>query len=111
MFSAPLRAQTNKAALSGQTEEALRFLKGYIQINTSNPPGNEEATALYLKSVLDAEGIPCEIFVSTPGRANLLARLKAEGHPTEPPLLLMHHMDVVPADPSEWREPPFAAVE
>jgi acetylornithine deacetylase/succinyl-diaminopimelate desuccinylase-like protein len=64
-----------------------------------------------LRKILEDEGIPAEIYVSTAGRASLLARLKATGPSPRPALLLLHHMDVVPADPSEWAVPPFSAEE
>jgi acetylornithine deacetylase/succinyl-diaminopimelate desuccinylase-like protein len=42
-----------------------------------------------------------------PGRAIVLARLKGAG--TAKPLLLLHHMDVVPTDPTRWQHDPFGA--
>ena len=38
-------------------EETARRLSEYIRINTSNPPGNELATARWLRGVLAKEGI------------------------------------------------------
>jgi acetylornithine deacetylase/succinyl-diaminopimelate desuccinylase-like protein len=38
-------------------------------------------------------------------RPNLIARLSGRG--AAPPLMLYGHVDVVPAEPSEWRKPPF----
>ena len=35
--------------------EALEVLRGYIQIDTSNPPGNEAPAARYLGRLLEAE--------------------------------------------------------
>jgi acetylornithine deacetylase/succinyl-diaminopimelate desuccinylase-like protein len=90
---------------------AVQYLKGYVRVDTSNPPGNEHAAARYLKDLLQNEGIAADILVSTPGRANLLARLPAAVPSPQPALLLLHHMDVVPADPAEWTVPPFEAVE
>ncbi|HOW27408.1 MAG TPA: M20/M25/M40 family metallo-hydrolase [Elusimicrobiota bacterium] len=91
-------------------QEMTDWLRGYVRIDTSNPPGNEEQSALYLKSILDKEGISCEIFVSTPGRANLLARIPAKSASPDPALLLLHHMDVVPAQKDQWKHDPFGAV-
>ncbi|HRY29439.1 MAG TPA: M20/M25/M40 family metallo-hydrolase [Elusimicrobiota bacterium] len=105
----PLWAQNRKAP-DPLTDETVAVLKGYVRIDTANPPGRELRAAEYLRGLLEREDIPSEIFVSSPGRANLLARLKAE-KPTQPPLLLIHHMDVVPADPAEWSIDPFAAKE
>ncbi|MCA9470107.1 MAG: M20/M25/M40 family metallo-hydrolase, partial [Nitrospira sp.] len=40
-----------------------------------------------------------------PGKINLAARLKGSGKAK--PIVLIHHMDVVPADTSRWRIDPF----
>lgn len=90
--------------------EAVALLKDYIRIDTTNPPGNELKSAQFLAELLKKEGIPAEIFVSTPGRANVLATLRA-ARPTQPPLLLLHHMDVVPAEAAAWEQPPFSGAE
>ncbi len=89
--------------------ETREHLKALIRIDTSNPPGNELEAARYLKGVLDKEKIPSVIRVSTGTRASLIARLKGTG--AKPPLILMCHTDVVPADPKEWATPPFEPVE
>ena len=62
-------------------EEATSLLSEYIKIDTSNPPGNEEAGAVFLKSIIEKENIPAQIYISAPGRANLVARLKSAGWP------------------------------
>ncbi|HEY6333601.1 MAG TPA: M20/M25/M40 family metallo-hydrolase [Blastocatellia bacterium] len=86
---------------------AVSLMQEYLRINTSNPPGNELAAAQFLKSVLDRYNIPNEIFEYTPGRANLIARIKGNG--SERPIILLNHMDVVTADAAAWRVDPFSA--
>lgn len=86
---------------------ARDYLTAMIRLDTTNPPGNETRMARYLKSVLDAEGIPCELTGSDPDRLNVVARLKGAG--SRRPLLLMAHTDVVPADPRQWTVPAFSA--
>lgn len=49
---------------------AARRLQAYVQIDTSNPPGNEKAGALFLKNFLDEAGIASEIYEARPGRAS-----------------------------------------
>jgi acetylornithine deacetylase/succinyl-diaminopimelate desuccinylase-like protein len=88
--------------------EAVDFLVQLTRINTSNPPGNETQAAQYIKSVLDKEGIPSEIFESAPGRGNIVARLKGSGKAR--PLLLMAHLDVVGVEREKWSVDPFAGV-
>jgi len=86
-------------------QDVTRHLQRLIQINTTNPPGNEIRVATYLRDVLREEGYEPLILESAPGRANLVARLKGTGE--KPPLLLMGHTDVVPAEPEHWTHPPF----
>jgi acetylornithine deacetylase/succinyl-diaminopimelate desuccinylase-like protein len=91
--------------------EAIVWLQDLIRINTSNPPGNEIVAAKYIADVLKREGIPSEIFESTPGRGFLVARLSATAMPDPSrALLLMAHLDVVGVDKSKWSVDPFAAV-
>jgi len=86
-------------------KETVRHLQEYIRINTANPPGNEVEGARFFKKILEAESIPCEIFEPSPGRGNLLATLKGNGK--RKPLLLLNHMDVVPAEREQWSFDPF----
>jgi len=85
---------------------AVERLRGYLRIDTSNPPGNEIRGALYLKDLLAREGVETELFEPEPGRASLCARLRGAG--SAPALVLHHHVDVVPAPPKGWTRPPFA---
>jgi acetylornithine deacetylase/succinyl-diaminopimelate desuccinylase-like protein len=89
-------------------DEAVKFLGELVKIDSSNPPGNETRAAQYIKSVLEAEGIPAQIHESAPGRGNLVARLKGNGK--RKPLLLMAHLDVVGVERDKWTVDPFAAV-
>lgn len=86
---------------------AQTYLRDLVRINTTNPPGNEKVAADYIAGVLRAEGIESKVLQSAPGRASVVARLKGDG--TLRPLLLLSHLDVVPADPAEWDQPPFEA--
>jgi acetylornithine deacetylase/succinyl-diaminopimelate desuccinylase-like protein len=89
-------------------EETLAILQGLVRIDTTNPPGNETKAAEYLKSILDKEGIPAEIFAKVPERGNLVARLKGSGR--KRPLLLMGHTDVVGVEREKWTVDPFEGV-
>src|SRR5207248_1556121 len=57
--------------------------------------------------LLHQNGIASEIIESAPGRASLYARLR--GRQPGEGLLLLNHIDVVPANAKEWSHPPFAA--
>jgi acetylornithine deacetylase/succinyl-diaminopimelate desuccinylase-like protein len=91
-------------------DETVHVLADYLKINTTNPPGNELQTALYLKRILEREGIESQILdtaeLKPAGRANLYARLKGNG--SRKAIALVHHMDVVPADPRYWTVQPFS---
>ena len=102
---APLHAQAsgNKDKLG---DEVVARTQEYIRINTTNPPGNESKTAEFFARIFGQEGIPFDTASSAPGRGNIWARLKGG---SEPALVLLHHMDVVPADPRYWDVDPFAA--
>ena len=107
----PLAAQRAAQAPNWDAlgDQAARMLADYIRINTTNPPGNELASARFLKSILDKEGIESQILDTTElgaGRANLYARLRGTGK--KKAVILLHHMDVVPATPSFWKTPPFS---
>jgi acetylornithine deacetylase/succinyl-diaminopimelate desuccinylase-like protein len=96
------------AALS---REALVWLAQLIQINTTNPPGNEQAAAKYVAGVLEKEGIKPEVLEVAPGRSAVVARLRnsAISDPSRA-LLLVAHMDVVGAERARWTVDPFGAV-
>lgn len=88
-------------------DETLRHFRNLIQINTTNPPGNEIAACQYLAEVFAQEKIPFQILESAPGRGNFIARLKGDG--SEKPLLLTSHLDVVSCEKDKWQEDPFGA--
>ena len=98
-------------SLSGVAEaqdEVVRLLSDYVAIDTSNPPGDTRKAADFLAGVLEREGIPVTRYESAPGKAIIYARLKATvSPPAGKAILLMHHMDVVPADRSQWKTNPF----
>jgi acetylornithine deacetylase/succinyl-diaminopimelate desuccinylase-like protein len=86
------------------TPEIAR-LQQYVRIDTSKD--NEIEGARFLAAILARDGIRAEIIESAPGRANLYARIK--GRSDGDALLLLNHIDVVPAPPAGWTQPPFAA--
>jgi acetylornithine deacetylase/succinyl-diaminopimelate desuccinylase-like protein len=86
--------------------EAAERLGEYIRVRTENPPGNETAGARWMKQVLAREGIAAEIFESSPGRGNLYARLPGNG--SKRPIVLLSHIDVVPAADSAWQVGPWS---
>jgi acetylornithine deacetylase/succinyl-diaminopimelate desuccinylase-like protein len=86
-------------------EEAVQILSGYLKVDTSNPPGKEIAGARYLQGLLEKEGFSATVLESQPDRGNLICRMKGRDHLL--PLVLLHHMDVVPAEAEKWKHPPY----
>jgi len=121
----PLRAQVKQGpppmgipdngSLVGDTtalaREAQDWLVGLVKINTTNPPGNEQAAAKYIADLLTKEGITPEFLDVAPGRSAVVARLRssAVADPSKA-LLLVAHMDVVGVDRSKWSVDPFGGV-
>lgn len=97
------RAGPDFAAAEG---EALAMLQSYLRLDTTNPPGNERVAAEFLHEILDREGIENRVYPMGEGRANILARLPGRG--LGRPILLLNHLDVVPADAERWSVPPFS---
>jgi acetylornithine deacetylase/succinyl-diaminopimelate desuccinylase-like protein len=86
--------------------EAVGMASRYLQVDTTNPPGNEMRGAEFFAALFEKAGIESSVFESAPGRGNIVARLIGDG--SRPSVVLMHHMDVVPADPRYWQEDPFS---
>lgn len=91
---------------AGYQDEAVRLMQEYLRIDTSNPPGNELAAAEFFHKLFDEAGITNSIYISAPRRANIQGVLKGDG--TLKPIVLLSHMDVVRADPQNWKAPPFS---
>jgi acetylornithine deacetylase/succinyl-diaminopimelate desuccinylase-like protein len=107
--AAPARGQ-QPVDWTALADESVRILADYLRINTTNPPGNELAGALFLKGTLEREGIEATILdtaeLKPAGRANLYARLRGNG--SKRAIALVHHIDVVPTDQRYWTQDPFA---
>ncbi len=87
------------------------LLKDLVRIDTTNPPGKERRLLDFLAGILEEEAVAYTIQETAPGRGNLLAWLPADREAKQPPLILLSHIDVVGAQPEQWKFPPFAACE
>jgi acetylornithine deacetylase/succinyl-diaminopimelate desuccinylase-like protein len=103
-----MHGQTPALDWRSQQAEILEHFRALVQLDTSNPPGNERRAVEYVKSVLDAEGIPSKTFALDPSRPNLVARIKGNG--SKRPLLMLAHTDVVPVQRDKWPVDPFGAI-
>jgi len=88
-------------------DEVADLLVDLIRINTSNPTHPERPAAEWVAAKLDEVGIASQIIEAAPGRASTIARIEGTDA-SRPPLLIHGHLDVVPADASEWSVDPFA---
>jgi acetylornithine deacetylase/succinyl-diaminopimelate desuccinylase-like protein len=104
----PVSSSAMEIDWSKARADAVKLLQELIQINTTNPPGNERAAALHLQKLLESEGIQTKLLDIAPGRANLYARIKGDG--SRRPIILLSHTDVVVAETDHWSVPPFSGV-
>jgi acetylornithine deacetylase/succinyl-diaminopimelate desuccinylase-like protein len=96
-------------AAHGELVELLRDLIRIPSVNPPDPAGPELAAAVHLAGIFRAEGLEPELFEPAPGRGSLSVRLRSDGTRGDP-LLLLSHLDVVPANPADgWTHGPFDA--
>jgi acetylornithine deacetylase/succinyl-diaminopimelate desuccinylase-like protein len=108
MLVEPLdRAAADEPDWDQITDEAAQLLSQYIRVNTTNPPGNELDAAELLRKKFAAEGIPSLVYKPAPSRGVIAARLRGSGKYRQT-LVLLSHMDVVPADAKDWQVDPFS---
>ncbi len=86
-------------------EQAVRLLAEYLRIDTTNPPGNEFKAVAFFQNIFSREGIEYKIYEPDSGRASIRAILHGSGE--QKPIILLNHMDVVPAQKQEWSVDPF----
>jgi acetylornithine deacetylase/succinyl-diaminopimelate desuccinylase-like protein len=96
-------------------DEVTGICRDLLRIDTTNTGDprttvGERVAAEYVAEKLAEVGIESTTYESAPRRASLVARIPG-ADPSRGALLVHGHLDVVPADPSEWSVPPFAAEE
>jgi acetylornithine deacetylase/succinyl-diaminopimelate desuccinylase-like protein len=96
-------------------DEVVGICRDLLRIDTTNTGDprttvGERAAAEYVAAQLDDVGIESVLHESAPKRANLVARIPG-ADPSRGALLMHGHLDVVPADASEWSVDPFSGEE
>jgi acetylornithine deacetylase/succinyl-diaminopimelate desuccinylase-like protein len=112
----PLAAATARfvASEAPSPEDALarEIFEELIEINTTDSVGDNTAAAEAMARRLREAGFPEEdvrVLAPHPRKGNLVARLRGSGK--RAPVLLLAHIDVVEALPSDWSFDPFTFLE
>jgi len=86
--------------------EAVELLSRYLKIDTTNPPGNEDRGVAFFAEIFDQEGIAYKTYEASPGRGSIRAVIPGTGE--KGAVILLNHIDVVPARADEWSIHPFS---
>jgi acetylornithine deacetylase/succinyl-diaminopimelate desuccinylase-like protein len=98
--------------LSPQQQFARDVYQELIEINTVTATGDTAKAAEAMAARLRTAGFPEEdvhAFSPAPRKGNLVARLSGSG--ARKPILLVAHIDVVPANREDWSVDPFKLIE
>ncbi len=107
---APALADTQRLS---DKDLVYAIYKEVVEVPSTSGSGKTTAIAKNLKRWLLAEGLPSEDISLLPhenSETNLVVRLRGSA-PSLKPILLMAHMDVVPAVADAWTTDPFKLVE
>jgi acetylornithine deacetylase/succinyl-diaminopimelate desuccinylase-like protein len=99
-------------ALTPQQQLALDLYRELIEINTVTATGDTARAAEAMAAPLRAAGFSdadVQVFSPAPRKGNLVARLRGTG--ARKPILLLAHLDVVPANREDWSIDPFTFLE
>jgi acetylornithine deacetylase/succinyl-diaminopimelate desuccinylase-like protein len=107
-----LSARVAAEALSPQQQLAFDIYKELVEINTVTATGDTALAAEAMAARLRAAGFAdadVHAFSPAPHKGNLVARLRGTG--ARKPILLVAHLDVVPANREDWSVEPFKLLE
>src|SRR4051794_7402326 len=98
--------------LSPQQQLAFDIYKELVEIDTTTATGDTKQAADAMAARLRAAGFAgddVQVFSPAPRKGNLVARLSGTGK--RKPILLLAHLDVVPAKREDWSFDPFKLTE
>ncbi|WP_418959981.1 M20/M25/M40 family metallo-hydrolase [Streptomyces tritici] len=102
--------QDHQGVDAAALDEVVTFTSELIRIDTTNRGGGdcrERPAAEYMAERLTDAGLDPVLLERTAGRSNVVARIPGTD-PTAPALLVHGHLDVVPAEASDWTVHPFS---
>src|SRR3982074_497173 len=109
----PMVAGSSAAeGLSPQQQLAFDIYKELVEINTVTATGATARAAEAMAARVKAAGFAdadVHAFAPAPRKGNLVARLRGTG--ARKPILLLAHLDVVPANREDWSVDPFKLTE
>src|SRR5215470_14595344 len=112
VYSAFLAEPAHAQTLTPQQQLARDVYKELVEINTVSATGDTGRAADAMAARLRAAGFSgadVQVFKPAPRKGNLVARLRGAG--ARKPILLLAHLDVVPANPEDWSLDPFKFTE
>ena len=110
----PLAAQT--PTLTPHQQLARDIYRELIEINTADSTGSVTKAAEAMAARFRAAGFPAEdvrivVRDGTPTDGNLIVRYRGRPGATAKPILLLAHLDVVPALRADWSLDPYVLTE
>ena len=105
-------ATAQEITLEPHQELARELFRKLIEINTVDSAGTTAAAEAMARRLLDAGFPPEDVQVVGPNerKMNLVARLRG-AETGRPPILLLAHLDVVEALPTDWSMDPWTFIE
>src|SRR3954451_16288423 len=110
--SASMRGAIAVEGLNPNQQRAFDIYKELIEIDTVTATGDTAKAAEAMAARLRTGGFPdadVHAFSPAPRKGNLVARLRGTG--ARKPILLVAHLDVVPASREDWSTDPFKLIE
>jgi succinyl-diaminopimelate desuccinylase len=89
-------------------KRAVRLLQDLVRINSENPPDDCRKIAAFVRKQMESAGLSVKTYEYRKGAPVLVGTLRGVGKGRRASLLLVPHMDTVPAG-SGWKHDPFRA--
>jgi hypothetical protein len=111
IVAAPITANSAETLTPSQ-KLSFDIYKELIEIDSTTATGDTARAAGAMAARLREAGFPdadVQVFSPAPKKGNLVARLRGTG--ARRPILLLAHIDVVPASREDWSYDPFKLTE